>query len=162
MILGVIGLVIPFLGVFGIIFGAATIKEKPNAKAITGLILGIISFLFLPIFIVIIILSMSTARDKAREAKIKSDLHEIHTQAEVYYSMNNSYKDFQISENILNDFESYNQNRLPDLKINTDGTNYVLIVELKNGNLYCIDPATSFGQAQNIDGKKFICNPIEN
>ena len=56
LVMGILGFFIPFIAsILAIIFGAKTIKEKPNGKALAGLILGIITFFgWVPLLIIVL------------------------------------------------------------------------------------------------------------
>lgn len=84
LVMGILGFFIPLTNVLAIIFGTITLKEKPNGKALAGLILGIISLLITLIIILILSISLNSAKNKAGEYSIISDTSQIKTDAEIF------------------------------------------------------------------------------
>lgn len=85
-----------------------------------------------------VIVSLLTARQKAAEARIKSDLSQLRAQAEMYYDTNgNSYVGFTGSEEIVQDIKTYGA----EVKFQsvTQSTYLAYVILPHSKTIYCVD-----------------------
>jgi len=160
LVMGILGFFIPFItSLLAIIFGAITLKEKPNGKAVAGLTLGIITILIIPIFSAMILVSLSSARSKAHDARIKADIMQERVNAEVYFTDKNLYKNYTFSPELYNDIIANSTNQIkPELKINSDGSSYAIIATLNDGQKWCVDSTSYSDFSSGINESNAKCN----
>jgi Tfp pilus assembly protein PilE len=159
LVMGILGFFIPFItSLLAIIFGAITLKEKPNGKAVAGLTLGIISLLFIPILASMVLVSLSSARFEAHDAVIKSDLSQERINIEMYFSKKNSYKNYTFNPEIYtNIIANSTSQETPELKVNSEGSAYAIITTLNDKTEWCVDSTGYAGNATKIDDSSAKC-----
>ena len=98
MILSIIGIClcgIWLLSVPGLIVSLVGLRKEPRTMAIIGTILGgigIFGFMFLgPLMLGILLPSLSTAREHARESVTRSKIQQVHAGSEKYHADNGRY-----------------------------------------------------------------------
>jgi len=89
----------------------------------------------------IVLVSLSGARDRAKDGRIMSDMNQIRSAAEVYYgNHNDSYTDLGSSSevsNLISDIS--NQGGSASVYVNSNGEAYCAVATLNNGKVWCVD-----------------------
>jgi uncharacterized RDD family membrane protein YckC len=121
---------------------SVVIYKDPSKPHRTGLIIGIIIAAFLPIIAIlgilssVVLVSLSTARQKGQDAQVMTDLQQIRANAELYYGANNnSY--------------SYAKSCASGMFLNTNIQQ--LITNLPNGGVWCYAEGTSYAVSSNLN-----------
>lgn len=169
----IIGLLI---GPFSLIFGflvyenlkqlkREVVFEPPKGKAKIGFILiGIIGALLIPIILAsIVLVSLSGAREKAKDARVMASMDQMRVVAEVYAIENDdSYVGFSCSHppeaTNLCDYIAKELGEKPTIYSSQDA--YCLYVRLLSGEYYCLDSTGAAKKTTVYPGRTGYCNGI--
>jgi type II secretory pathway pseudopilin PulG len=139
------------------------IYKDPAQSHRVGLIVGIVIAAILPIIAIIgilasvVLVSLNTARTKAQDARVMSDLNDIRVSAEIYSGNNNeSYSHAKDCSSGLFADQTVQQiiSSLPDNKMTcyAEGTSYAVSAQLHNPDMnYCVDSTGYDGNAVAVD-----------
>lgn len=97
----------------------------------------------------IAMVNFNSARNKGRDAAVKSNLANLHTAAEVYYDDNGDYDGFCLDSSIegvmlsLDNINNFNCINLPNPKAcfdcDTDPNAWIAFGRLQDGTWFCVD-----------------------
>lgn len=90
----------------------------------------------------IVLVSLSSARNKATDARIASEFAQIRSAAEVYYGSNNSYAGFgcgTTDPNVSALCADITAQAGTAMTLTATANEYCGYVRLKSGNFYCVD-----------------------
>lgn len=91
----------------------------------------------------IVLVSLNSARNKAKDARIEADVSQVRTTAELYSSNNsNSYTGLAAYGDIttlMNDIITQNPTAAQSVNVTTDGTAYAAGANLNGGGYICVD-----------------------
>jgi len=87
----------------------------------------------------IVLVSLSGARDRAKDGRIMADMNQIRSAAEVYYGNNNDSYSGLSSEvgNLTTDIS--NQGGSASVYVNSNGEAYCAVTTLNSGDYWCVD-----------------------
>ena len=90
----------------------------------------------------IVLVSLSGARNKAKDARITSDLGQMRTTGEIFYDTNSTYTGLAANADITTLASDVTlQGGTYNMYVNTDGKAYCAISTLISGGLWCVDSA---------------------
>jgi len=153
-----------FLGIVGGIIAWAVNKDRNPKKAIRFLIVGLVlpGIYITGILASIVLVSLSGAREKAKDARIMADMSQLRSSIEIYYygreegfSGVNCFST-ELSS-ICSDIKEY-AGETPTIKSSTK--NYCLYVKLPSGEYYCLTDASSGRKTTTSPGKSGYCDGI--
>ena len=113
----------------------------------------------------VVLTAIGPSRNKAKDAKIISDLNQIRTSAEVFYNNNGTYNNFQSTTDYTSqqtDVQSVGGTL--QFNISSDGNQYaaysVLTTTGPSGNTqyYCVDSAGATVTSNNSPGTNVSCS----
>lgn len=90
----------------------------------------------------IVLVSLSGAKARAKDARIQSDMNQIRTTAEMYYSSNNSFIGLDGDSSIIAlaaDIVSQGGSGVYALTTKTDSSTYCAVAQLNSGTAWCVD-----------------------
>ena len=90
----------------------------------------------------IVLVSLSGARNKARDARIMADMNQVRSTAELYNNDHNSYEGLDSNGTILvlaNDVNNQLASGWKGLNVNEDNTAYCATGQLNNESYFCVD-----------------------
>ncbi|MDI6602660.1 MAG: type II secretion system protein [Patescibacteria group bacterium] len=103
----------------------------------------------------IVFVSLSDAKNRAKDARIIIEMAQLRSLAEVFYSNKNSYEKLnedddqkRLEADIVAQGGEYN------LRINNNGKGYCAIAKLNSGEYWCVDSAL---KSQQVDNKETNC-----
>jgi len=116
---------------------------KKNIKNVKGftLIELLVVIAIIGILSAMVLVSLSNARNRAKDARIASSMNQFRTKIETMYDSNNIYpdstEDAQLTD-LTNDM--YLQGAIPVIyRANSNGSGYCLYAKLNSDNYWCID-----------------------
>jgi prepilin-type N-terminal cleavage/methylation domain-containing protein len=96
----------------------------------------------------IIIVAVDSARNKAKDARIKSDLSQVRSAAEVLYTDNESYSGLSTTNpaeigKLDSDVRNLNGGTGIVIQVSNDGKTYLAYTKLASGGYWCVDSASA-------------------
>lgn len=133
-------------------------SEKDNSKRTLILVLGIVFgslFLLIIIFALMVWVGLGSARERAKDARIKADISSLRASAEIYYEDHNqSYKDWRPEQQIINSVDSTGSK----LFYQTTDKTYMIFARLPGAKkYYCVDSNNVSIELDSIDTNKNTC-----
>jgi len=98
---------------------------------------------------------VNSARDRAKDAQIKSFVHQIRPEAEMYFDEHKTYSGFTLNVTLQNQIKSAGYSVV--IQGLSDKT-YIFYAELPNsGKIFCVDSAGFSGEIDQISSTKTSC-----
>ena len=153
-----------FLGIVGGIIAWAVNKDRNPKKAIRFLIVGLVlpGIYIIGILASIVLVSLSGAREKAKDARIMADMSQLRTAIEIsYYGREEGFSGVNCFStelsSICSDIKEY-AGETPTIKSSTK--NYCLYVKLPSGEYFCLTDVSSGRKTTISPGKSGYCDGI--
>lgn len=91
----------------------------------------------------IVLVSLNSAREKARDSSAKGSMSSIRAAAEIYYDTNGGSYTGLCADDSINALEdaavSETSATQTDCTVSTSGLDYAVGIDLNNGNYFCVD-----------------------
>jgi len=68
----------------------------------------------------VVLASLNSARNRSKDAKIKEELHQVRSEAEIYHGTYNSYRENQ-NDHMCNSLDRFQQSIMPMINIGNGG-----------------------------------------
>jgi len=153
-----------FLGIVGGIIAWAVNRDRNPKKAIRFLIVGLVlpGIYIIGILASIVLVSLSGAREKAKDARIMADMSQLRTAIEIsYYGREEGFSGVNCFStelsSICSDIKEY-AGETPTIKSSTK--NYCLYVKLPSGEYFCLTDVSSGRKTTISPGKSGYCDGI--
>lgn len=117
--------------------GKWSLKEGISPWVTVLIVIAFIAIIGILAFIVLV--SLSVAKSRTRDARIIANMTQLKVMAEIYHSENNSYIDMKKEPTIKTLGDDIVVNGGTNFSINSIATKYCAEVQLNSGNWYCVD-----------------------
>jgi RNA polymerase subunit RPABC4/transcription elongation factor Spt4/type II secretory pathway pseudopilin PulG len=151
-----------FLGIVGGIIAWAVNKDRNPKKAIRFLIVGLVLTVIIYILASIVVLvSSNRAREKAKDARVMTNMTELRAIIEIYGDQEESYSKASCSLTELSPICSAIKEYVGEIPtIKSSAKNYCLYVKLPSGEYYCLADAASGRKTTIFPGGQGYCDGI--
>lgn len=136
--------------------------QNPPPKSNTTKTVLIVCGVILGIFILVIgglaamvFFGLNSAKDKAKDARIKSDVSVLRTTAETYYSEKQTYVGLSADQTIISDIQTQGSKLVIQ---GLSSQTYVIYAKLpSSGKIYCADSSNNGVEVTNVSPTQTSC-----
>lgn len=107
----------------------------------------------------IVLVSLSGARDRAKDARVISSMDQVRTQSIIFNDTNGTYTGLNADASVVkveNDLEGSAVGQTFDMFIDSDGGDYCAVSTLASGGYWCVD-SLNYTSEKDADGSLTNC-----